>query len=294
MRYIKRILITIQCFFIKLTSFIFIMFGMVKNKKTQHVNDVIVSFTSFGVRVKKTAWLAAYSMLNQSIHPDKIILYLDNNNWNENNIPFILRKLQKLGIEIRFCEDIKPHKKYFFTMKSFPNNLIITVDDDFWYSKKLIEKLYDSYLKHPKAVSCMHCTQMQKDKDNNFLPYTKWTIADETDKERFDYFPIGVGGVLYPPNSLNKEVFNLDNIKKLCLFADDIWLKAMELLNKTPVVLVEMTKKSKYIPASQEVALWKTNLNESKNDKQLNDVFNFYNNFLGEKENLFNMIFPKL
>lgn len=272
-----------------------IFYYLFLNKKGIQPNSnkrIIITLTTIPSRIKSVQIVIA-RLFNQSLKPNKIILYLGKDEFKNMKFPKLLQKEIKNGLIVKYCEDIKPHKKYFFTMKSFPNDIIITVDDDFWYSKKLIEKLYNSYLKHPKAVSCMHCTQMQKDKNSNFLPYTKWTIAKETNTERFDYFPIGVGGVLYPPNSLNKEVFNIENIKKMCLFADDIWLKAMELLNKTPVVLVEMIKKFKYIPASQEVALWKTNLNESKNDKQLNDVFNFYNNFLGEKENLFKMIFYK-
>ena len=41
------------------------------------------------------------------------------------------------------------------------------------------------------------------------------------------------GFVLYPPNTLHKEVFNTKAIKDLCLTADDIWLAAMHLLKGT-------------------------------------------------------------
>ena len=255
--------------------------------------QIIISLTTIPSRIKSVQIVIA-RLFNQTLKPNQLILYLGKEEFQNIQFPKLLQKEIKNGLTIKYCEDIKPHKKYFYTMKDFPNNIVITIDDDFWYSNKLIEKLYDSYLKHPNAVSCMHCTQMQKNGVNSFLPYTKWTIAKDINTEHFDYFPIGVGGVLYPPHALNKEVFNLDNIKKFCLFADDIWLKTMELLNNTPVVLVEMIKKFKYIPASQEVALWKSNLNESKNDEQLNNVFKYYNNFLGEKENLFKKIFPKI
>lgn len=46
---------------------------------------------------------------------------------------------------------------------------------------------------------------------------------------------LGVASVLYPPHSVHEDIFNIDNIKKLSLTADDVWITAMLLKNRTPV-----------------------------------------------------------
>lgn len=274
MRYIKRILITIQCFFIKLTSFIFIMFGMVKNKKTQHVNDVIVSFTSFGVRVKKTAWLAAYSMLNQSVHPDKIILYLDNNNWNENNIPFILRKLQKLGIEIRFCEDIKSYKKLVPALQDFPNKNIITIDDDIYYSSNFVKEFVNIYSQNDDCVCALKANEPLILDDGKWAPYNEWKRCS-TDKKEVNLFSVGFGGVFYPKNIFSKEQMNPKDFMVICPRADDIWFNCARIsLGKK--LLFHNTQEVIYYPVNyfyerfhKGSALTDFNVYEGQNNLQL-------------------------
>ena len=171
--------------------------------------------------------------------PDLILLYLARDEAkDESGLPSSVLELTKYGIQIFFVDDnLKPHKKYYYTMKNYPNSIIITVDDDIIYDKNLVSDLYASYVKYPAAVSARRVHKIVKDKNNNLLPYTKWLY--EYKKETipsFNLFTTGVGGVLYPPGILPPETFDVEKIKELCLDADDVWLKFMELKNKIPVV----------------------------------------------------------
>lgn len=279
-------------FFIKIWTLVICSLSK-KNKlnSQKRKNEIIVSLTTIPSRIN-SASLVIWKLLNQTVKPDRIILNLSHEEFDNVKLPRLIRKELKLGLEIFYCENIKPHKKYYYTLLNNPEAVIITVDDDFIYSKRLIEKLYNSYNKHKNCISCMHCIEM-KQENGKLISYNNWGIAQETDLPHFDYFAIGVGGILYPPDVLHKEVFNMENIKKLCLMGDDIWLKTMELMNNTPVVLVEKIKKFKYIPTSQREALWKSNLNHNKNDIQLQAVFSTYNEFYGKSDTLYDRVFRK-
>lgn len=53
-----------------------------------------------------------------------------------------------------------------------------------------------------------------------------------------DLLATGVGGILYPPHCMDNRLFDIEKIQQLCLYGDDIWLKAMQLLSGTPVVAI--------------------------------------------------------
>ena len=105
---------------------------------------------------------------------------------------------------------------------------------------------------------------------------TKW-------RQKFKYgigneysIAYGVGGVLYPPKLLPKETFDEYKIRKLCLFADDLWLKAIENKHKIKVVKTwNGDKLFKYfitVDGSQEVGLRKINDFEDRNIAYLNKL----------------------
>ena len=85
-----------------------------------------------------------------------------------------------------------------------------------------------------------------------------------------------MGGVLYPPNILPQEVFNEKVFMKICFNSDDIWLKAMSLLNG---VLCKGLPSQKVfiIKGTQKQTLWKQNILNNRNNTALNTVFKHYN-----------------
>ena len=84
---------------------------------------------------------------------------------------------------------------------------------------------------------------------------------------------------MYLPKSLNKEVLNTNAFVELAPFADDIWFRAMSLLNNTPCKKIAQDShpfdKMIAISSAQNVTLWQINL--SKNDEQIKNVFSKYN-----------------
>ncbi len=178
------------------------------------------------------------------------------------------------GLEIRFCEDLRSHKKYYYAMKEFSNNIIITVDDDIIYPNNLVEDLYNAHKKFPYCICCNWSHQIIFDKNSCIRKYDDWHDGEGIlTIPRFDTVPIGYAGVLYPPNSLSNEVFNIDNIKKLSPIADDIWLKAMSLKNGVKVVRTKQIQVPFFnIIGTQKFGLFKVNCLENENDKQIRNI----------------------
>jgi hypothetical protein len=244
---------------------------------------IIVSLTSYPARFESID-LTIKSLFNQTVKPDKIILYLDET-VNENKIGDNIHRMEKYGLEIcKRPENIKPHKKYYYAFKEHPEDIVITVDDDVMYDRNLIKSLMKSYAKYPKFISARRVHKMLKDSSGILKPYNEWENECENAHEpSMQLIATGVGGVLYPPHSMADEIFNLNNIKKLCVCADDIWLKYMQILNGTPVAYV----KSKYVrpvmsPGTQEKALMKTNVHQNSNDEYIRKMSHHYKINLAE------------
>ena len=261
------------------------------NTQEERKEKIIISLTTIPPRINKVAQVVI-RMLEQTVKPDKIILHIGKDKFQNLPLPFFLKLQMKLfGVEVRFVEDIGPHTKYFYAISEFPNAIIITIDDDIRYPNDMISELYESYKKHPKAISARRCHLITFNEKGEIKKYNEWLYkySELIDTPSFKLFPTGVGGVLYPPKSLHSEVFNLECLKKQALKNDDIWLKFMEVMNETPVV---MTKPFiiKHVKGSQKVALNQENVRGQGNDVIIQNVINAYDNFFGEQDTLLNRI----
>lgn len=214
----------------------------VKNgvSKNSGETPIVVSLTSYPARFA-TLHLCIKSLLNQKQKPSAIVLYLDKNISRE-QIPQQILALEKFGLTIKnICDDLKPHKKYFYAMKEFPYAAIITADDDLIYSKDVLQSLVKSFQKFPKAISARRVHKIARSLDGKALPYNSWNFEYKNLREPSqELCATGGGGTLYPPRifNTNKNYFLEENIQKYCLRADDIWLKFIELTENIPVVWV--------------------------------------------------------
>ncbi len=231
---------------------------------------IVVSMASYAARYP-TIVPALKSLLLQTRKPHKIIVWLDEDT-EENQPTSQMKKLEEYGVEFRFtADDLRPHKKYFYAMREFPEACVITVDDDLVYSEDMIASLMKYHKKYPDAVCARRVHQMAFDEENHLKPYQEWEYEYRVEGEPSHMlFATGGGGTLYPPGCLPEDAFDIRNIKRFCQNADDIWLKVMELLAHKKVVWV----KNKYvmpleIAHSQGLALNTGNVLEGHNDMYL-------------------------
>jgi hypothetical protein len=250
----------------------------------KETSQYIVSLTSYGKRLTETAPYAIISLFKQTTQPDKIVLWVGEN--DKANIGKNLLKLQDLGLEIYFCEDIRSYTKLIYSLKEFPNACIITADDDINYPRNWFEQLIAEHKKYPQKIICHRVHEVKVDENYCLLPYSEWKKSI-VPQNPFSIFPTGVGGILYPPRSLDKQVLNKELFMELAPHADDIWFWAMALINKEyfgkeiPYVVIKdgYARKMRSIDYRQNRngnALLNINVNENGNDKQLKAVIEYF------------------
>lgn len=190
---------------------------------------VMVSLTSYGHRLRHSVQYTLYSMLKQDVRPAKIVLWTDAGEFANEPMPQALRVLQKYGVEIReYAPKIRSYKKLIPSLKEYPEYHHIIVDDDLYYSSNFVQALFDGHLQHPDAIIALSVTIPAYTEDGRSLtPYKQWPQYVATDKE-LKYNPktlmqLGYGGIFYPDDAFDEEVFNDELYTKLCPIADDIW-----------------------------------------------------------------------
>ena len=238
---------------------------------------IIVSLASFPARFDVLP-LALSSLLNQTLKPDSIILWLAEEQCGSLELPQEIKELTEYGVNIRYAPiNLRPHNKLYFTLKENPNCVVITVDDDSVYSPQLIERLYKAHIEHPDCVCCNMAHEITL-KDGYPDKYDNWNGGAPGQDGASNYFvAIGVGGVLYPPNCFDREYFDANLIKELALSTDDLWLKVTELRLGIPVYKISKNSKSPFpIKGSQNVALGKENNGGGKNDVNMKKLINHY------------------
>jgi hypothetical protein len=236
--------------------------------------EFIVTLTSYGQRVKETVPYAVYSLFDQTIQPDKIVLWLA----HETKIPDELTKMQKFGLEIRFCDDIKSYTKLIPALLEFPDDILVTADDDNYYPGNWFELLKESYFQDVKKIHCHRAHEICLDENKNIIPYNEWRGCIKTIEHPKRIFPTGVGGILYPPHSLPEDVLNVDKIMKLAPTGDDIWFWAMAKQNGTEYAIVKNCIRKTYDIGANEEGLWKINVINKKNDEQIQNIIKEYPN----------------
>ena len=130
------------------------------NNTNPRTPKIILSLTTFPDRINSVS-KTIKTLLNQTLKPDKVILWLASEQFpkKEQELPKDLLELKNFGLDIKWCEDIKSYKKLIPSLIEFPNDIIITFDDDIYYPFDTVEKLYNSYLKNP---DCIHTNRAKR------------------------------------------------------------------------------------------------------------------------------------
>lgn len=251
--------------------------GITNDRYTSH--DIIVSLTTYGKRIYDVAFTIE-SIMQQSMKPNRIILWLDNS-FKDKELPNSLLRQRERGLEIAFCKDIRSYKKLVPTLCTYPNDAIITVDDDCLYDFDILEKLITAYLQDPQYIYCTRYHRMTFARANNLKPYNEWEWRSKDEDASHLNFATGVGGVLYPPHSLDDEVTNEAVFMDICKYADDVWFKAMAIKKGTLVKKVQTRSinSEDYLENNdvQDIGLRQINAKgENLNNKQIKAVFEKY------------------
>ncbi len=267
--------------FLKIRRFLINIFSF-RLRLLRKKHQIIVSLTSYPLRINYLEPTLS-SLFSQTVLPDKVILWLAASQFEnkEDDLPEYLSQFANDKLQIEWCDDLKPHKKYFYALQKYSNDIVIIADDDLVYDCDMIECLLKSYLKFPHAVSAMRTHLMKRNVDrfdfyHNFVKEQNKIIK----KPSMQLLATNGAGTLFPPNVFGKSYFDETLIKQLCLSADDFWLKTLEVIYHVPVVQPRKFKRLNTVLTSQEHTLWQTN--KTANDKILENIRDWFDTQFGE------------
>lgn len=238
-------------------------------------SPTIVSLTTFSKKIHEVH-LVIESIGQQSIRPDKIILWLDEDEFSTETLPNILIKQIDRGLDVKFCSNIKSYKKIVPTLNLYPDAHIITIDDDVLYSNNTIDILIKEQRLFPKMIIGHRGHRMTFDRRNMPKPYKQWDYDVSDDKGSHNIMLTGCGGIIYPPKSLHSDANKIDIFQELSPNADDLWLKIMAIKNDTLCKKTEHSDGGLALKRHRNIGLAQINIKNGGNDQQLEKLIRYY------------------
>lgn len=200
--------------------------GYVLNTEPRE-ETVTASLTSFPARIEYVH-LAIKSLMLQRYKPDRVVLWLAEEQFPDHKLPEQLTALTENGLEIYFVPDnLYGHKKHYDALLAQKENeLVITYDDDIIYPPNSIEKLIKTHKKFPDCVVCNRAQAMAYDENGEMYNPGRWKILSDIGLRApsSQLLPSNGGGCLYPFGAVKKELVDAEMIKKTALKADDLWV----------------------------------------------------------------------
>tara|TARA_R110000772_G_scaffold28437_1_gene71629 strand:- start:1585 stop:2460 length:876 start_codon:yes stop_codon:yes gene_type:complete len=239
-------------------------------------NKLVVSLTSYKPRFA-TLYPTILSLIQQQTAPDAILLWVSRVDYKY--LPAEILELQgKVNyegtvFEIFETDDTGPYKKIIPAIENYVNHFIATADDDVYYPRWWLSNLVTEYNGNNSEIICYLAHEITfKNAQREVNPYDDWISCKKGNVDTLLGFPVGAGGVLYPPNSLDNLVVRRDIFLMESPMTDDIWLFWMARLKGSTTKKTRKSFKVICWPSSQKVGLLNDNVKNNKNDVNLKNM----------------------
>lgn len=210
------------------------------------MTPIYLSMTSIYERQDRLL-ITLSSLLKQNIIFDKIFLYLSeepylldsgftNRKITNDKLTSLLNANKDL-IQVKWVENTGPFRKLLPLLKEkwMEDCIIITCDDDCFYTKSLIKNLVSDYTIHKCCVN-YRGHYLKKDMCLELEKFNN-TIEEVNGKKSIYNFPTGKGCILYKPEFFYKTkdiIFDNSFYSKYCPTDDDLWFFIMRTINNVP------------------------------------------------------------
>ena len=228
---------------------------------------LVVSLTSYPPRFGNLGYVLR-TLLSQSVVPDEVVLWIAH--ADAPRLPADIQCLRDKGLSIRFTDDLKSFKKIIPMIEACPEAFIATADDDIYYHSTWLEELATAWAGDPREIVFHRGHTITLGEDGRPRPYRQWRFQKIEEAVSRLSFPTGVGGVLYPPGSLDAQVTDRGAFLELCPNADDVWLYWMGRRAGSRYRHAGGRRRNwDSWPGSQHQSLHSTNRRENQNDAQI-------------------------
>ena len=208
------------------------------------MNDIICTLTS---TVNRCIFLhkVIKSLLNQTVKPNKILLYYQDDTIN--SLPESVLELRNDIFNIVLIKDTyRSYSKFKYILENNPDNIIIICDDDIEYNHKYIERLYLSHLKHKDCMICNAYHYVHE----IYKSYTQKTVLTAKILSDYHVMPLSGWGTLIPPN-FYKNINNIEDIFKIAPTHDELWFFYNNYIESKQIYCHGLYKKYKSICISK-------------------------------------------
>lgn len=228
----------------------------------------VVSLTTFEPRWPRVHYTLE-SIGAGRLRPSRLVLWVTPS-LLDSGVPDALRRLMARGLEIRTCEDLGPHKKYFPLVCEAPlGRNLVTADDDLLYRADWLATLAEAHARRPGLIHAHRAHVLSFGADGRFLPYAKWPPSRSTQPSALNFCTSGAG-VLYPPDMQDALLRAGDGFRACCPRADDIWLNAVALRAGIAACQVRVFGPQLVeVPGTRAHGLARGNVEGGGNDRQL-------------------------
>ena len=249
-----------------------------KNFSNTEDEIFIASMTSFPARIEYT-YISLECLFRQSHKPDRIILWLAKAQFPNNfsDLPQNILDLQTRGLEIKFCEDIRSHKKYYYSMLENEKSNVIMFDDDLYYHKDLVKYLIANYRKNPQYIIASRVHKMAFN-EGELQPYRSWQHNFQATEPSLYLHHTSGNGTLIPAKKMFDDIlFDKKLLMELSPNSDDVWWK-INLIRMGIKVFVF----SKYnrdpitVKSTHNSSLVSSNTFEGAKDLQFHNCLNYF------------------
>jgi len=253
--------------------------------------ELVISLTTYSTKIHEVH-LVIESIAQQTMKPNRIILWLDENEFSSESLPITITRQMKRGLEVKFCPNYYSYKKIVPTLQLVPSAYIITIDDDVMYGNNCIEILMNESKKNPNKIIGHRGHYIKFTGAGEVAPYRKWDYGTKRSLASHKVFLTGCGSILYPPNSLHKDVTDIETALELSPKADDVWLKVHALRNDTICKITDFSCKMTDLKRNRDIGLSHENVRGGGNDKQMKALLGHYQKTLQtlKNDNVCNLI----
>jgi hypothetical protein len=242
-------------------------------------DEYIVSLTTYSKRIHDVH-LVIESIAMQTVKPNRILLWLDEDEFDIDSLPILLTKQIKRGLEVRFCPNYKSYKKLIPSLALFPDANIITLDDDIVYPVDMLEQLINQHKKFPRDIIGHRAHKIKVDANDVLLPYLKWELETKDHHPGHKIFLTTGAGTLFPCHIFSTDATEPSLFLTLCPSADDVWFKVMAIKHKIKCKTVDdprdFSSRFMFIPDNQDIGLSLSNVHKNMNDLQLKNVLDHF------------------
>ena len=207
---------------------------------TEHPR-IVVSVTSFPKRIPFIA-PCLQSLVEQKDKPDKIVLWLGDVQFPRRlgDVPPEVRAFStECGgeIEFRFTRDLRSYTKLVPALQAFPDDAIISADDDVVYAPEMVGRLKAAFAQNPRAIHAHAVSDFFRSGGKWVRTSGAFGFGNIRYQTRLRLM-LGLGGVLYPPHSLHSMASDAGLFTRLSPTNDDIWFWISAVRARTMVLRV--------------------------------------------------------